>query len=229
MTDLQQHSWPAAHAGARWPTQPGPRHPLAAGALCIALAVGTWYGLLWRFGQTEEVGATVPPGVAPAKAVDTQPRRETGRVVLAPRTAPSPSPVPAAPRGSPPPSMSKVLSAWASRILGASAPKASTDSALKGSRDSASKPLSTSAARAPSGSAPKTSTDSASKAVRDSAPRPKLSPFRRSHPWAAPAGGQYYYPSSCPATLRLPDLVFFRSEAEARDSGFIPSQLHGCE
>jgi hypothetical protein len=56
-----------------------------------------------------------------------------------------------------------------------------------------------------------------------------LSPFRRSHPWAAPAGGQYYYPSSCPATLRLPDLVFFRSEAEARDRGFVPSQLPGCE
>ena len=213
MTDLQQRSWPAAHADARWPAQPGPRHPLAAGALCILLAVGAWYGLLWRFGRTEELGATVPPGVAPARAADTQPRRETGQVALAPRTAPSPSPAPTAPHG--------ILDTSASKALSTSAARAPSGLAPKASSDSASEALST--------SAPKSSSSSVSKPVRDPAPRPRLSPFRRSHPWAAPAGGRYYYPSSCPATLRLPDLVFFKSEAEARDSGFEPSQLPGCE
>jgi hypothetical protein len=222
MGDLQQNSWPAKGTGARWPTQAWPRHPLAAGALCVALAVGAWYGLLWRFGRTEEVGATVPRGIASAKAADTQPRPEARRVVLAPRIPSSlPSSVPVVPRGSPKPSMSKVLSDQASKILGASAPRASSDSARRASSGSASKALSTSAPRASSGSA--------SKALTDSAPRAKLSPFRRAHPWAAPAGGRYYYPSSCPATLQLPDLVFFRSEGEARDSGFESSGRPACE
>jgi hypothetical protein len=221
MRAVQQHSWPVERTGARWPIQSRPRHPLAAGALCVALAVGAWYGLLWRFGQAGEVGASVPQGVAAAKAADTQPRRETRRVVLAPRAPSSPSPTPAAPPGSPKRSMSNVLSDSASKILGASASKARSDSALKASSDSGSKALSI--------SAPKASGGSASKALSDSAPRARVSPFRRSHPWAAPAGGRYYYPSSCPATLERPELVFFRSEAEARDSGFIPSGLPACE
>jgi hypothetical protein len=102
MGDLQQYSWPAVRAGTRWPSQPGPRHPLTAGAVCVALAIGAWYGLLWRFGQTEEVGATVPRGIASGKAADTRPRREARRVVLAPAPpAPTPSRAPVAPRGSP--------------------------------------------------------------------------------------------------------------------------------
>jgi hypothetical protein len=214
MGDLQHNAWPAARAGTRWPVQRGPLHPLAVGALCVALAAGAWYGLLWRLGPTEEVGATVPRGVAPAKAADAQPRRETRRVVTAPPTpAPAPSPAPAAPRGSPKPSVSKVLRDWASKISGASTTKARSDSASKAVR----------------ASAPEASSSPAPKASRDSAPRSKLSPFRRSHPWAAPARGQYYYPSSCPATLQLPDLVFFRSEQEARDSGFQSSGRPACE
>lgn len=197
MRDLPQDSWPAERAGARWPLQPGPRHPLAVGALCVALAVGAWYGALWRLGQPGEAGASVPGRVVPAQAADTQSGRETRRVVVPPRTTSSPPSAPAAPRVSPKPSTSKVLSDSPSNIVSASAPTASGDSA--------------------------------SKASRDSAPQSKLSPFRRAHPWAAPAGGRYYYPSSCPATLRLPDLVFFRSEAEARERGFIPSGRPGCE
>jgi hypothetical protein len=97
--------------------------------------------------------------------------------------------------------------------LGASAPRASSDSTHRASSGSASKGLSS----------------SAPKALTDSAPRAKLSPFRRAHPWAAPAGGRYYYPSSCPATLQLPDLVFFRSEGEARDNGFESSGRPACD
>ncbi len=65
--------------------------------------------------------------------------------------------------------------------------------------------------------------------VPDSAPPdPGLSPFRRSHPWAAVPGQPYYYPSRCPATLRFPDLVFFRTQAEARAGGFVPAPDSGC-
>ena len=55
-----------------------------------------------------------------------------------------------------------------------------------------------------------------------------LSPFRRSHPWAAVPGKPYYYPSRCPATLRFPDLVFFKSQTEARANGFVPAPDSGC-
>jgi hypothetical protein len=68
-----------------------------------------------------------------------------------------------------------------------------------------------------------------SPAVPDSAtPDPGLSPFRRSHPWAAVPGQPYYYPSRCPATLRFPDLVFFRTQVEARAGGFVPAPDSGC-
>lgn len=214
MRDLQPNYWLAEQAGARWLVQSRPRHPFAAGALCVALAVGAWYGLLSRFGQTTEVGATVPGHGVPAQAADTQPRRETRQVDIPPRT-PSASPPSAqtAPRGSSKTSMPKVLSDRASRILSASAPQASGDSEPK----------------ALSALAPKASSDSTFKASSDSAPRSKLSPFRRSHPWAASSGGRYYYPSSCPSTLLLPDLVFFRSETEARKRGFISSGRPACE
>ena len=62
----------------------------------------------------------------------------------------------------------------------------------------------------------------------DSAPQPLISPFRRSHPWAAPPGGRFYYRSSCPAALKFTDLVFFTSEREARASGLVPTSVPGC-
>ena len=57
---------------------------------------------------------------------------------------------------------------------------------------------------------------------------PTVSPFRRSHPWAAVPGQPYYYPSHCPATLRFPDLQFFRTEREARAGGYVPAPDSGC-
>jgi len=56
----------------------------------------------------------------------------------------------------------------------------------------------------------------------------KISPFRRSHPWAAPSGGRYYYRSSCPEALSLEDLRFFRTEREARAAGLKHSPTPGC-
>jgi zinc D-Ala-D-Ala dipeptidase len=62
----------------------------------------------------------------------------------------------------------------------------------------------------------------------DSARGPKISPFRRSHPWAAVPGERFYYRSSCPVALQSRDLLYFRSEAEARVSGFVPTPAPGC-
>ena len=63
---------------------------------------------------------------------------------------------------------------------------------------------------------------------RDSAPQPKLSPFRRSHPWAAVPGKRFYFRSSCPVALQATDLLYFRSEEDARAGGFVPTRVPGC-
>jgi hypothetical protein len=74
--------------------------------------------------------------------------------------------------------------------------------------------LSAKATRRPSSSV--RSADSSARA-RDSAAA--LSPFRRSHPWAAEPAGRTYFSSSCPQALRATDLLYFRTEAEARATG----------
>jgi len=76
--------------------------------------------------------------------------------------------------------------------------------------------------------APRPQSVPAPPAARDSAPLPRISPFRRSHPWAAAPGGRYYYRSSCPAALDLRDLIFFATEDEARAKGFLPSPNSDC-
>ena len=193
-----------------------------AGALCLALAVGAWYGLLWHFRQPEE-GEPVSERTAPVQTADTQPVQRTEGVVLAP---PAPSP---APPVSPPVAPSEPANTAMPKISNESAPAVSSDSAPKVSSDSAPKVLSGSVPKVSSDSAAKLSVDSAPSATTPTPPRARVSPFRQSHPWAAPAGGRYYYPSSCPATLELPDLVFFRTEAEARDSGYVRSRRPECE
>jgi hypothetical protein len=60
------------------------------------------------------------------------------------------------------------------------------------------------------------------------APKEALSPFRRSHPWAAHPGGRFYFPSSCPLALQSPDLLYFTSESEARATGRSRSTEPGC-
>ena len=55
-----------------------------------------------------------------------------------------------------------------------------------------------------------------------------LSPFRRSHPWAAEPQGQTYFSSSCPKALRAADLLYFRTEAEARATGRTRSREPHC-
>jgi hypothetical protein len=74
--------------------------------------------------------------------------------------------------------------------------------------------------------------DSARVSGRDSSSRPghalHLSPFLLSHPWAAPTGGRFYYPTDCPATLQLVDLLFFKTEDAALAKGFVRAPDSGC-
>jgi hypothetical protein len=63
---------------------------------------------------------------------------------------------------------------------------------------------------------------------RDSPKGPYISPFRRTHPWAAHPNGRTYFPSSCPLALASSELVYFRSEKEARATGRSRSKDPGC-
>jgi serine/threonine protein kinase len=63
----------------------------------------------------------------------------------------------------------------------------------------------------------------------DWARQPKyLSPFLRSHPWAAVPGKRFYFRSTCRVALQSTELVYFKSVNEARASGFVPSPVPGC-
>lgn len=69
---------------------------------------------------------------------------------------------------------------------------------------------------------------SSAAATENSSAETGMSPFRRSHPWAAVPGQPYYYPSRCSSTLQHPDLLFFRTQAEAQAGGFVPASDSGC-
>ena len=65
-------------------------------------------------------------------------------------------------------------------------------------------------------------------APEDSGGERGMSPFLRSHPWAAVPGQPYYYPSRCPTTLRHADLLFYRTQAEAEAGGYVAAPDSGC-
>lgn len=65
-------------------------------------------------------------------------------------------------------------------------------------------------------------------AGEDSSATGVLSPFRRSHPWAARPDGRTYFPSSCRLAFESPDLLYFKTEAAARATGRSRSEEPGC-
>jgi eukaryotic-like serine/threonine-protein kinase len=64
---------------------------------------------------------------------------------------------------------------------------------------------------------------------RDTVRAPYISPFRRAHPWAAHPNGKAYFPSSCPLALASTELIYFRTEREARAAGRSRSTVPGCK
>jgi serine/threonine-protein kinase len=84
----------------------------------------------------------------------------------------------------------------------------------------------------PEAPAPQTSSASPASppasAGEDSSATAVLSPFRRSHPWAARPDGRTYFPSSCRLAFESPDLLYFTTEAAARATGRSRSAEPGC-
>jgi eukaryotic-like serine/threonine-protein kinase len=197
---------------------------LVAGAALIA--AGAWFG--WkRFGTegTElrsevAIGApdtltdspslstsadTVPPAAPREKSVPAAPPRATPAPPRAtpapPRATPAPPPTSAPPK--------EPASPKASALPKASFPPMASAFPKDSAFPNRPSPPKASAPPAPSPAS----------ASRDSSASAVVSPFRRSHPWAARPDGRTYFKSSCRLAFESPDLVYFKTEAEARATG----------
>jgi serine/threonine protein kinase len=109
------------------------------------------------------------------------------------------------------------------------APPARAPAAVKQSSDSNTPPNNASGRsgfdpQSPKADKPRTAGIRSDESVRP----PQLSPFRRSHPWAAVAGQRFYFRSSCEVALRSPELLYFKSADQARAAGYVPSPVPGC-
>ncbi|MGH7515065.1 MAG: serine/threonine-protein kinase [Gemmatimonadales bacterium] len=197
---------------------------LVAGAI---IAAGAWFG--WKRFGTEgadlrsEVAVGAPDTltdspplsasadtVPPAALMKGSAPLEKSAPAAPPHAGPAPPRTPARPKEPAPPK--------ASALPTASFPPMA--SALP--RDSAlpNRPFT------PKASAPPA--PSPASASRDSSARAVVSPFRRSHPWAARPDGRTYFPSSCRLAFESPDLVYFKTEAEARATGRSRSAEPAC-
>ena len=114
---------------------------------------------------------------------------------------------------------------------GRSLPRLSpADTAIKQSSGSTARPTKTSARSGSDTPRPKGDQSIAASVRSNDSPRqPRfLSPFRRSHPWAAVPGKRFYFRSTCRVALQATELLYFKSVDEARASGLVPSPVPGC-
>jgi len=217
-----------------WSRPAARTHPVLAALLVAALAIVAWRGLV-SYLHTHRAGA--------ARAVP-------GPITMQPAAPP----VSGRPRGQALPARSQAASATAS----AESASGTRDGRRKGDSaatltDTASTVLATRAfagravSAGGSSSAPFPATAEAAQSTGPAKARVRhdsttsravaaadsgvgnVSPFRRTHPWAAVPGQRYYFPSNCPSTLRLRDLVFFRTERRARAEGFERSPSVECQ
>jgi hypothetical protein len=187
---------------------------LAVLAASVALVTGIlWFG--WTRMRTESTEARSEVGTGTLEMVpDSQPPPANG-----PRPADSTTAANKAGR--------RADSVPATTKVGRSADSVAAPN--QGSRRADSTPVATS--RPPSAS--QRPADSSAVGVGVARPRARetsvtLSPFRRSHPWAAEPKGRVYFPSSCPQALGARDLLYFRTEAEARATGRSRSPDPSC-
>jgi serine/threonine protein kinase len=192
------------------------RSLIAVGTTLVVIMAGLW--LLWSL-RREPVNEVGPPqetatratlGVQPGENREMlSPPRNSGRTGQVQRDSASGSSSGRLAKGRSPPTPPGARPAVE--------PASSTPRPVKTNRSVSSAPIS-----------PRKDEALRSSVRRDSAPQPKLSAFRRLHPWAAVPGKQFYFRSSCPAALQATDLVYFKSEEEARAGGFVPSRVPGC-
>ena len=209
-----------AAAVASRPKRTGANRSLVLGAVGASLVVIT-AGLSWPWSlrrqpvsaarPAQETGTRAPPSAEAAENAETRSTpQETGRIMLVARdSAPGRISTRAANGRSPP-------------------PLHRAPAAVERSPDSTARPIKTSARAGSDPITPKMDKPPASGVRSDSAPPPKLSSFRRSHPWAAVPGKRFYFRSSCRVALQSTDLLYFKSEDEARASGFVPTRVPGC-
>jgi serine/threonine protein kinase len=162
-----------------------------------------------------------PPSASPSETVSPAAPLEGPAPLEKPAPAPPPPTAPVSPPTSAPPKASVPPKQAApdapSPPIRPALPKSST--IPKGSA-SPNRPAPPKAAAPPAPSPGSVSRDSSATAV--------VSPFRRSHPWAARPDGRTYFPSSCRLAFESPDLVYFKTEAAARATGRSRSTEPGC-
>jgi serine/threonine protein kinase len=188
----------AISQAAKSPTQrprPEQRRWLAASLVLVLVAAGLWLG--WnRFA---------------AKPGDTPHRVELGARIRQPEVVVRPQ------QQQPWPSKN-IFASLVNRILG---PRSVETGAISSSKSAGSTPPASSPRAEPQASPPRAEPRASppSSERRDSVAGPFVSPFRRSHPWAAHPNGRTYFSSSCAIALASPELIYFVSEQEARATG----------
>ena len=187
------------------------RKAVAAGLAVVTAAV-LWMSWNWwrepgREARPEAI--TRAPPAQNAETRSTPPKTDQGVLVVRGSTRPGASNRPA--NGRSPPRRSP-------------APAAITQSS-----DSTGRPTKTSARPGSDPPRPKADKSGAAGVRSKGSVQPKyVSPFRRSHPWAALPGKRFYFRSTCRVALQATELVYFRSVDEARARGFVPSPVPGC-
>jgi serine/threonine-protein kinase len=175
-----------------------PRRTIVVGATVASLAAA---GLWLAWGRQQVAASAAQEGweTGTTPPARAVPARSRSAASVAPRSEPRPPPPPPRKPDPAPPSAS---------------PPRKPDAARPGSAPAA--------RRLEASPAPSTTPRTAP------TPRPALSPFRQAHPWAAVPGGRFYFRSDCSLALRSSDLVYFRSEEEARASGRLRSPVPDC-
>lgn len=213
-----------------WSHPQGRTHPVLGALVVIALAIVAWHALAaylhaHRAGAAETGSLTMPPGPGP---VSVDPGRGP-RARSSAETSPPADSTPGRPLGRRPVDSMSIRTDSASTVV---ATRASFGRAVSASASS-SAPLPATgltdrATGRPIEGKARHDAASASAAPADSG-LGNVSPFLRTHPWAAVPGQPYYFRSNCPSTLRLRDLVFFRTEVQARAEGFKRAPPTECQ
>jgi serine/threonine-protein kinase len=211
----------------------------------ILIAAGVWFG--WKRFGTEgadlrnEVAVGAPDSFTDSPAADpapVSPQTSASPKPSALRHAPSPPKAGAVPNAPSPPKAGVVPGAPSPPKRSTqpnapsppkqSAPEAPSPPIRSGLPKSAALPNDSAPLNRPAPPNAATPPAPPGSVRRDSSATPAVSPFRRSHPWAARPDGRTYFPSSCRLALESPDLLYFKTEAAARATGRSRSAEPGC-
>ena len=206
-----------ASAVATTPKRTGANRSLVAvGVTLVVIAAGLW--LLWNSRREPVIGAGAAQETATRASAGVEPGENEGRLSRTEKSGP----------------IGQVRHDSASRRIsvrpakGRSPPGPRKARAVVEPAKSTPRPIETGRRLSSNPISPKKAKPPDSVVRSDSAPQPKLSSFRRLHPWAAVPGKRFYFRSSCQVALQATDLLYFKTEEEARARGLVPSRIAGC-